>query len=414
MTQIRPLFVRFGATLSAGVLSAGVLSAGLLSACSGGGNASATGMTTASLASDGKTAADGAFGIGVGATAGKPGFEGVTRGVQLAVDRLNTDAGGTTRFVVRIPSAATGAVQIAQQLRDDPGVIAVVGHPESGSSLEAIPVYEDAEHSGARAVVAISPTASSPSLSGISPWFFRVAPSDNEAARLVARYVADSLGAKTVAIIYRNDSYGRDWSTRFSETYAGKTRTVLARIPYLTGITEWKAYALQLKKLAPEVLLFPGDADDATAMLRELKANDVPLTFVGGDGTAGIARTHEFPGARYAAFFLPERAATAEGKRFVDSYRARFNEEPDMFAALSFDAALVIGRTVIAGARTRNALRDQLELITDATAIDGAGGRIAFNKQHDITGRTVVIATVGVPPTNLATKATPTAREGAK
>lgn len=386
MTQIRPSLALFGTIAFA--------------ACSIGqsdrvSTTDSTSSPPAQRADARKGANDRAFSIGVGATPGKPGFEGVTRGLQLAVERLNADAADAVRFTVAIPAAATSAVQIAQQLRDDPNVIAVVGHPESGTTLEAIPVYADVEHAGANAVVAISPTASSPNLSGISPWFFRVAPSDHEAARLVARYVADSLHAETVAIVYRNDSYGRDWSTRFTETFSGKTGTVLARLPYLTGITEWKAYALQLKKLAPQVLLFPGDAEDATAMLRELKANDVRLTFIGGDGTEGIARTHEFPEAKYAAFYLPERATWPEGKRFVDSYRTRFNEAPDMFSALSYDAALAIGRTVIAGARTRKTLRDKLERITDATALDGAGGKIAFDAQHDVTGRTIVIATVG-------------------
>ncbi|MEO7359459.1 MAG: ABC transporter substrate-binding protein [Gemmatimonadaceae bacterium] len=378
---------------------------------------SASGGTPSSavqLFSAPRNGSEGSFGIGVGASPGKPGFEGVTRGLQLAVERLNADAAGVVRFTLVTPAAATSAVQIAQQLRDDPSVIAVVGHPESGTSLEAIPVYSDSEHGGANAVVAISPTASSPSLSGVSKWFFRVAPSDNETARLVARYVADTLGAQTVAIVYRNDSYGRDWSARFAETYTTKNRAVLARLPYLTGITEWKAYALQLKKLAPQVLLFPGDADDATAMLRELKANDVHLTFIGGDGTEGITRTHEFPDARYTAFFIPERATSAEGKRFVSNYHTRFNEAPDMFSALSYDAALAIGRTVVAGARTRQALRDNLERITDANAIDGAGGKIAFNAQHDITGRTIVIATVGIGDTPTFNKGNVPGAAGAK
>jgi len=337
------------------------------------------------------------FAIGIGATPGKPGYDGVTRGVQLAVDRLNNDsAGRKIRFSVRPPNAgATSAVQIAQQLRDDPNVIAVVGHPESGTSLEAIPVYADEEHANANAVVAISPTASSPRLSGISPWFFRVAPSDNEAARLVAAYVRDSLQARTVAVIFRNDSYGRDWSARFAETFTANNGLVLAKIPYLTKITEWDAYALQLKQLKPQVLLFPGDADDATEMLRALKRHKVSLTFLGGDGTEAIARTHEFPEARYAAFFLPERATSPEGKRFVGAYRAQFKEDPDMFAALAYDAALAIGRSVLRGARNRSALRDALERIDAANALEGAGGDIAFDAKHDITGRTIVIATVG-------------------
>lgn len=340
---------------------------------------------------------DGTYAIGVGATREKANYTGVTRGLQLAIDRLNGDSSSqSVRFSVREPVAgASSVVQIAQQLRDDPTVIAVVGHPESGTSLEAIPVYADEEHANANAVVAISPTASSPRLSGASPWFYRVAPSDNETARLVAAYVADSLKAKTVAVIYRNDSYGRDWSARFAETFTARNGSVLAKLPYLTKITEWDAYALQLKKLAPEVLLFPGDADDATAMLRALKKHEVNLTFVGGDATAGMARTHEFPRALYTAFFVPERATSAEGKRFVESYRARYNEDPDMYAALSYDAAIAVGRTVIAGARNRKALRDALEKVNDANALEGAGGPIAFDAKHDITGRTIVITAVG-------------------
>lgn len=402
MTQIRPILAALGVTL--------------LAACPSGGAGDASATNNAQNPGSGSTGrkVDGVYAIGVGATPGKPGYEGVTRGVQLAIDRLNADAAGSARFTMVAPTTSTSVVQIAQQLTDDPSVIGVVGHPESGTTLEAIPVYEDKAHANANAVVAISPTASSPRLTNYSKWFFRVAPSDNEAARLVARYAADSLGAQTVAIVYRNDSYGRDWAARFAETFSEKNRTVLARIPYLTGITEWKAYALQVKKLAPQVLLFPGDADDATAMLRELKANDVRLTFIGGDGTEGIARTHEFPDAKYAAFYLPERATSAEGKKFVETYRARFNESPDMFAALSYDAALAIGRTVIAGAHTRKELRDRLENLTDASALEGAGGKIAFNAQHDITGRTIVIATVGVAKTGTATKANVTDREGAK
>ncbi|MEP6764644.1 MAG: branched-chain amino acid ABC transporter substrate-binding protein [Gemmatimonadaceae bacterium] len=337
------------------------------------------------------------FAIGVGATPGKPGYEGVTRGIQLAVDRLNADAGGKLTFALRAPESASGTsvVQIAQQLRDDPSVIGVVGHPESGSSLEAIPVYADAQHAGEHGVVAVSPTASSPRLSGASRWFFRVAPSDDEAARLVARYVADSLGMQSAAVVYRNDSYGRDWSARFSDTFIAKKHSVVARIPYVTGITEWNAYALELQKLAPQVLLFPGDADDATAMLRALKANNVKLTFLGGDGTEGIAKTHEFPEAKYIAFFMPEKATSTEGKRFVDTYRDRFHEDPDMFSALSYDAALAIGQSVLHGAHSRAAVRDAIEHLTAGTALDGAGGKIAFNNLHDVTGRTIVIATVG-------------------
>lgn len=341
---------------------------------------------------------EGKLAIGLGAIPGKPGYESMQRGLQMAVERLNES--GPSKFQLRTPErGTTSAVQVAQQLRDNPSVIGVVGHPESGNTIEAIPVYADAEHIGKNAVVAVSPTASSPRLSGISPWFFRVAPSDAEAARFVAQWVIDSLHAKRAAVVYRNDSYGRDWASTFSDAFTKSGAAVVSRSPYLTGITEWDAYAQLLGKLKPDVLLFPGDAEDAVDMLRALRVADVKVAFVGGDGTEGMRDSTEAVGARYVAFFRPERVTTEEGRTFVRRYTERFKQEPDMFAAMSYDAALVIGRTVQRGARTRPAVRHALETLgTKANpAIEGVAGMLGFERNHDIAGRGVVVTSVTPP-----------------
>ncbi len=337
------------------------------------------------------------FAIGVGAVPGRPGYDNVVRGMEMAVERLHETGGA--RFRVRPPDAGSvSAVRVAELLRDDPSVIGVVGHPESGHSLEAVPVYADMEHGGANAVVAISPTASSPRLSGISPWFFRVAPSDEVAARYTARWVLDSLRAQRAAVIYRNDSYGRDWSTTFSDTFIKAGATVVAQHPYLTGITEWDAYAQLLAKLKPDVLLFPGDANDAIEMLRALRTAGVSLTFIGGDGTEAMRDSSISQGAHYVSFYQADRLATEEGRTFARRYREKYHEAPDMFAAMSYDAALAIGRSVHKGARTRLALRRSLERYGTAgtPALEGAAGMVTFENNHDIANRAVVISSIPV------------------
>ncbi len=337
----------------------------------------------------------GAVSIGVGAIPGRPGYESMVRGLQMAVDRLN--GAGKDRFYLRLPDrASTSAVQVAQALRDDPSVIGVVGHPESGNTLEALPVYSDAEHLGRNAVVAISPTASSPRLTGVSPWFFRVAPSDADAAQFVANWVHDSLGARRAAVIYRNDSYGRDWSSTFAETFTKSGAEVVSREPYLAGLTEWDAYARLLAVRKPDVLLFPGDAADALDMLRALHKYHVTVAFVGGDGTEAMRDSADANGAHYVSFFRADRVATDEGRTFVRVYTERFHQAPDMFAAMSYDAALAIGRSVIGGARTRMAVRRALEHLSAAgtPAVQGVAGIIRFEKNHDASGRSVAITRI--------------------
>src|SRR5258705_13499703 len=65
------------------------------------------------------------------------------------------------------------AIRIAQQLADDPAVVAVIGHLTSSASLAAGRVYGEARPP----LPVISPSASGPDLSGGGPYMFPGCPS---------------------------------------------------------------------------------------------------------------------------------------------------------------------------------------------------------------------------------------------
>src|SRR3954470_13806033 len=127
--------------------------------------------------------------IGIAADLKRPNMQTVLRGVELAIDKLNADASGRRFQLAKPPSRATGAVEIAVALRDDPQVVAVVGPADSRSSRESAPIFADEDGGGRRALAAVSPTSTSISLTGLSPWLFRVCPSDAASSRAAARYV---------------------------------------------------------------------------------------------------------------------------------------------------------------------------------------------------------------------------------
>jgi len=337
--------------------------------------------------------------IGVALNPQRPGMHTVYRGVELAIEQLNAERAGKGRPLVmrKGPQNIIGAVQIAAIMRDDPSVIAVVGHPESGATLDATAVYEDLEHRGEHALTAVSPTGTSPALSGRSEWVFRVCPSDLAASEAAARYVLDSLGARRASVIYRNDPYGKDWTRAFAAIFTKAGGRIVQRDPYLAGVTEWPAYAGLIKRLAPDVLMFPGGSEDAEPFIAAMRADGVRVPFIGGDATAPLAqKPDEYRGVKFTAFFVPERASTPEGRAFVDSYRKKYNEMPDPRAALSYDAALLIGRAIIEVGPDRRKVRDYIaEVGTRRPALKGATGPIAFNAKHDVINKPVVIATVG-------------------
>ena len=356
--------------------------------------------STAALASCSRGGHSGKeLGIGVALDPKRAGMQSIYNGVELAVTQLNGQRNGALplRMIKGDPNVSD-PIRIADSLRSDPSVVGVVGHPESGTTLDAIGEYADTKNFGRNAVVAISPTGTSPALSGASKWLFRVCPSDVQTSRTVARYVLDSLHASRASVIYRNDAYGKDWAKSFSDAYREGRGTVVQRDPYVAGVTPWDAYAAYVKLLKPDVVLFPGSAEDAVLALRAMKAIGLSPTLVGGDATSGLeANAAEFPNARYAAFFLARRATTPEAKAFIAAYRAAYREDPDQRAALAYDAAMLIGRAALEVGPDRAKIRDYIESIdgTKRPAVMGAAGPIVFDKNHDVVNKPVVIAQVG-------------------
>jgi branched-chain amino acid transport system substrate-binding protein len=324
-------------------------------------------------------------------------MESIYQGVELAVAQLNAQRGDRPPLTLRrTPTEMTSAVQVAALLRDDPAVVGVVGHPESGTTQEALPIYEDANGAGRRAVAVVTPTATSPALSGRSRWLFRICPTDASASEAVARFVVDSLHARRAAIVYRNDSYGRDWTRSFAAAYRAAGGTVVQRDPYVSGGTEWAAYAAYMAQQGAEVLLFPGSVEDAEHAIRAVRATGREIPFIGGDAASGLEEhAAEFAGARYTAFFDARLARTPEARAFVAAFEQRFGHAPDQRAALAYDAAMLIGRAALDVGHDRRRVRDALAAIDSAHAVEGAAGRIAFDANQDATGKSVVVATVG-------------------
>ena len=348
-----------------------------------------------------REAASNEIAIAVALNPQRPGMQSIYNGVQLAVNELNGQSRGKlgSARLIMLKGAAdvSDAVRIADAFRQDARVVGVVGHPESGTTLNVINRYADAANDGENGVVVISPTATTPALSGANRWLFRVCPSDVQSSLAVARFLLDSLGARRASVIYRNDAYGKDWAKAFADNYRALKGVVVQRDPYLQGATAWDAYAGYLKLLKPDAVLFPGSQEDALLALRAMRAAGVDAPFIGGDATSGLeANAQEFPGVRYTAFFLARRATSPEAKTFIAAYTAAYKEEPDQRAALAYDAAMLIGRGVLEVGTNRAKVRDYVESIgRERPAMAGAAGPIAFDVKHDAVNKPVVIARVG-------------------
>ena len=309
------------------------------------------------------------------------------RGMELAVDEINARGlieGRTLRLLDRNDEGdGARAAAIAQEFVNTPEVLAVVGHVTSGAMVAAAKVYD-----GHLAAVATS--ATSPDLSGISPWAFRVISSDSTNGLDLARFVG-TLGRRRAAIVYENDAYGRGLIESFRRNFDGQ---VVSIDPISAQTSDFEPYVAYYKRVKPDVVFIAGTEVTGIAFLREARRQALDAVYVGGDGWTGIVvDTAASEGAYVGAPFTALDPRT-EARRFVAAYTRKFGTAPDGNAALGYDATMVLATAIAQAGPDRARIRDHLASLDARSAYPGVTGPIRFLDTGDPVGKSLVMTRV--------------------
>lgn len=301
-------------------------------------------------------------------------------GVDLAVDEINR-AGGIDgvplRTIVRDDHASgADAARIAGEFVANDRILAVVGHAGSGAEVAAARVY-DRGH-----LVAVATTPSSPDLTGISPWVYRMITSDSVNGVILARF-ADTLRERLgrtprAGILYHNDAYGRGLMEAFRRSFRG---TIVNADPLGPG-EPLEPFVTFYKQVHPDVILVASDEDIGIAFLREARRQNLDAVFLGGDGWQGVVVDSSSQGAYIGTPFTAQSPDSA-AHRFAASFRARFGTYPDAHAALAYDATRLVARALAASGGTRSGVRRYIERLSAKHPFNGLAGPVWFNAGND-------------------------------
>ncbi len=316
---------------------------------------------------------------------------------ELAVKEINARGGIRGRpLVLRVMDDSARpevAIRIAQRLADDPAVVAVVGHLTSSASLAAGRVYGEAR----RPLVMISPSASSPDLSGFSPYMFRVCPSDLRHGAQLARYARQMLSAQRVGVIYLDDEYGRGLRLSFTAEFKRLGGDIVEADPMLSATSSLEPYLSRLRQGGGvDALMLATDRAGAELALREMGRMGVHWTTLGGDALSGIEKNGPLAeGVRMSVAYLVDQSGERNAQ-FVAAYaRAYPGERPDHRGASAYDIVQLLASVLAESGTDRRAIRDRLARIGgDLPAFEGVTGAIAFDARGDVPAKSVVIGTV--------------------
>jgi len=302
-------------------------------------------------------------------------------GVHLAVDEANDKkikiGGKTVKFEMMSEDDQADPKMgptIAQKFVDAK-VAGVVGHLNSGVSIPASAVYNQA------GVPMISGSATNPKLTeqGFKT-IFRTVGRDDQQGPAIAAYIAEALKAKTVAVVDDKTAYGEGLATEVDKALRARGVAIVGRERTTDRETDFKAILTRIKAKAPDAVFHGGMDATGGLMLKQARELGVKAAFAFGDGacTDEMAQLAGAAGEGLACSQAGLPAASAT-KAFRDAFAARYGPT-QLYAAYFYDATNVV---IDAMRRADSVDPASFAPKIRATSLEGATGHIAFDAKGD-------------------------------
>ena len=318
--------------------------------------------------------------------------EAEVKGFELAVSEINAK-GGINGKKVKLESMddkgdATEASNAYNKLAGDSNVLAVAGPTISATTAAVAPLADQSKR------VTIAPAATSDSIE-TGNYLFRTCFKDSYQGEVAARFAAENLKVKKVAVLYGTGD------------------------PYSSGVGE--AFAKAAEKLGLEVVdkESSSSADDTeySAQLQKIQASGAELLYapyyysvagpyiipqarsvgfegyvMGPDGYDGLKLTgdkSQYNKTYYTTHYSADDNTNTKVQDFIKSYKSKNNAEPNTFAALGYDTIYMIKQAIEKAGE--NATREDVRNAVAGMTFDGVTGKFTMDKSGSPTKSVTVL-----------------------
>ena len=318
--------------------------------------------------------------------------EAEVKGFELAVSEINAK-GGINGKKVKLESMddkgdATEASNAYNKLAGDNNVLAVAGPTISATTAAVAPLADQSK------LVTIAPAATSDSIE-TGNYLFRTCFKDSYQGEVAARFAAENLKVKKVAVLYGTGD------------------------PYSSGVGE--AFAKAAEKLGLEVVdkESSSSADDTeySAQLQKIQASGAELLYapyyysvagpyiipqarsvgfegyvMGPDGYDGLKLTgdkSQYNKTYYTTHYSADDNTNTKVQDFIKSYKSKNNAELNTFAALGYDTIYMIKQAIEKAGE--NATREDVRNAVAGMTFDGVTGKFTMDKSGSPTKSVTVL-----------------------
>jgi branched-chain amino acid transport system substrate-binding protein len=309
------------------------------------------------------------------------------KGIDLALDEAqgHLPKGFQVVWADTASDPQTGVAELERLANE--GARLVVAGTTSGTAQAFLPHLEDFD------VVVVSPSASAPNLTKDSSLFFRVFASDELEGRRAGRFLYEDQDKTSVLIFTEDSAQARGIEPPFRQVFeTAMGGTVVGRV--LVTDPDWQQEAADLlAAYRPASVYIIAYGDKTIEVLRYLREK-------GYDGTICVSSAFytgdiikNYPDLVEGIFFpQPAFDVKSEGtlvQSFVEAFRKRYQEDPDIYAAHAYDAMRL---AIFVAKETRVYATPEIRktLAFGVEEFPGVTGTIQFNDYGDVRHNPII------------------------
>jgi branched-chain amino acid transport system substrate-binding protein len=224
-------------------------------------------------------------------------------------------------------------------------------------------------------------------------YIFRVCFVDDFQGEVMAKFAANTLKVKKIAILRDNGSdYSKGLSSFFEQTFKKLGGEVIAIESFQDKDSDFSAQLTKLKGLNPEALYVPGYYTQAGQIAQQARKAGITVPIMGGDGwdsqTLFEIGKDALNGCYISNHYTIEDP-DPDVQKFISNFKAKFNETPDALAALAYDAARIMFDSIKRANSTESkAIRDAIAQTKD---FKGVTGMITIGPNRDAVKSAVIL-----------------------
>lgn len=318
-------------------------------------------------------------------------------GARMAIEELNaanlTIGGKPAKFELLAEDDAGDPKQgtAAAQKLVDAKVNGVIGHLNSGTTIPASQLYNDA------GIPQISPSATNPKYTRQGyAGAFRVVADDVHLGGTLGKYAVESLKGKNIAVIDDRTAYGQGVADEFEKGVTAAGGKIVGREFTNDKATDFNAILTTLKAKKPDVVFFGGMDAVAGPMLKQMKALGIKAKFMGGDGicSSGLVDLAGDGMADEQVYCAEAGGVEGEAKvgmeKFKEDFKAKFGADVQVYAPYVYDSVKVMVEAMKAADSS-----DPVKYLPKLkeTNYKGVTGQIAFDEKGDIKNGALTLYT---------------------